>query len=63
VPDLRVDIETASRDELVAEVLRLDAVCNRWAESWHTIVGANAEAWGEMVIELKDRVAMLEGLL
>lgn len=62
-PRIRVDMETATREELVAEVVRLDAVIGRWSEGWNRIVTANTYAWGDLVTDLEGRIAMLEGLL
>ncbi|QFG10357.1 hypothetical protein J4U00_gp123 [Mycobacterium phage DyoEdafos] len=61
--DIRVDLDTATRAELVAEIQRLHDVNQRWSESWQGIVKANADAWVHQVTELKSRVALLEGLL
>jgi hypothetical protein len=49
VTELRIDPDSATHEELVAEVRRLDEVCGRWAEAWKTIVHANAEAWQDQV--------------
>lgn len=59
----RIDPGTATRDELAAEVRRLEEVNQRWASSWRAIVKANTDAWVEQVTELKARVEMLEGLI
>lgn len=60
---IRVDLDTASRDELVAEIQRMEAVNVRWSESWQGIVAANTKAWSDMVLEMQQRVALLERLL
>jgi hypothetical protein len=61
--ELRVDLDTATREELVTEVIRLKAVVDRWSSAWQQIVKANADVWVDQVIELKSRVEMLEKLL
>lgn len=61
--DIRVDLDTATRDKLVAEIVRLHEVCERWSRSWHGIVNANTQAWIEQVQERDERIAMLERLL
>lgn len=63
VSELRVDLDTATREELVAEVKRLDDVVNRWAEGWHTIVEANTLAWIDAVNSRDARIKMLENLI
>jgi len=51
--DIRVDLDTASREDLVAEIIRLHGVCETWATSWRTIVNANTEAWVDQVEEAR----------
>jgi hypothetical protein len=63
VYETRIDLEAATRDELVAEIQRLNMVCQRWAQSWHKIVEANTAAWIEMVNTQEARIKMLEGLI
>lgn len=57
---LRVDLDTATREELVAEVKRLNAVVGRWEDSWHTVVEANTAAWVEYVNNRDARIEELE---
>lgn len=61
--DIRVDLEKASREELVAEIHRLDDVGKRWAEAWHQIVEANTAVWIESLEARDARIALLENLL
>lgn len=51
---IRVSLEEATREELTAEILRLEEVNNRWSSCWKQIVYANAEAWQDMVKERDD---------
>lgn len=60
---LRVNLDTATREELVAEVVRLDAVVDRWEKAWHQIVEANTAAWVEYINNRDARIAQLETLL
>lgn len=59
----RKDPAQMSKDELLAEVYRLDRVIGRWKANWHTIINANKEAYEEEIIRLKEHVRLLEGLL
>lgn len=38
-----------TREELLAEIERLEQVNQRWAQSWQSIVTANTEAWTDNV--------------
>lgn len=60
---VRVDVTSASREDLVSEIQRLAEVCARWSASWRQIVTANAAAWEDRVRELEDQVKTLEQLL
>jgi hypothetical protein len=60
---VRVDVTSASREDLVSEIQRLAEVCARWSASWRQIVTANAAAWEDRVRELEDQVKALEQLL
>lgn len=51
---IRVSLEKATREELTAEILRLEEVNQRWSSCWKQIVHANAEAWQDMVKERDD---------
>jgi hypothetical protein len=56
---IRIDLDTATREELVAEVVRLDGTCQRWSEGWDSIVEANREAWWDQVLALWRAAAAL----
>jgi len=60
---IKIDLETATREELVAECLRQHDMNKNWADSWVTIVKANTQAWADHVRELEARVVMLEKLI
>lgn len=60
---IRIDLDTATREKLVAEVERLNTVVGRWEESWHTIVEANTAAWIEYVNNRDAQIEKLESLL
>lgn len=60
---VQVDVETATREELVAEIERLATVCKRWSDSFQAVCKGNAEGWAWQVTELQERVEMLEKLL
>ncbi len=60
---VRVDVTSASREDLVSEIQRLAEVCARWGTSWKQIVAANTAAWEDRVRELEDQVKALEQLL
>lgn len=60
---VRVDVTSASREDLVSEIQRLAEVCARWGDSWKQIVAANTAAWEYRVRELEDQVKALEQLL
>jgi hypothetical protein len=57
VAELKVNPDTATREELVGEVMRLLQQCNTWRDSWHGIVGANTKAFHDEIIELRAEVA------
>lgn len=61
--NLRIDPDTASHDELVAEVRRLDEVCATWSSAWQGIVKANTDAWLDQVQVLKRAVDALRELV
>lgn len=55
VTELRINPDTATREELIAEVRRLDEVCDCWAQAWQGIISANAQAWQHQV-EWRDEL-------
>lgn len=61
--EIRVDLDTATRDELVAEVQRLNEVSKRWSEAWQGIVKANTDAWVDQVTVLSRAVDALRELV
>ncbi|URG17484.1 hypothetical protein Mbo2_114 [Rhodococcus phage Mbo2] len=60
---IKVDLETATREELVEEIRRQHEMVQNWANSWVTIVTANAEAWDNQHKADRARIAQLEGQL
>lgn len=58
----RIDLNTASREELMAEVLRLNEVIDNWASSWQAIVQANTNVWADMVNDLQAKVRAVQDL-
>ena len=61
--DIRVDLETASRDELVAEIVRLHEVTERWSSAWQGIVAANTKAWVDEVDNVRRELTILQAIL
>lgn len=60
--ELKIDVDTASREDLVAEVHRLLAQCNQWRDAWHKIVRANTEAFRDELLERDRKIALLESI-
>jgi hypothetical protein len=60
---VRVDLDTATREELVAEIVRLDMVVDRWEKGWHQIVEANTTAWLSYVNSRDAEIDRLRGLI
>lgn len=61
--ELRIDPDTATREELIAEVRRLDEVCDRWAQAWQGIIAANAEAWQDQVSWRDELIGKLNTII
>jgi len=57
---ITVDTTTASREELIAEIERLNAVLTRWEQTWHQIVEANTAAWVDYINQRDLHIAELE---
>lgn len=56
---IKVDLDTATREELVAEIVRQDGMVSHWSACWKTIVHANAEAWEQKVKDAEEERDML----
>lgn len=56
---IRVDLTTASRDQLVAEVERLADVADRWASQFNDAVKANADGFQQRTAAAEKRLEIL----
>ena len=58
--EIRIDVDTASRAELVAEIRRLADTCTRWADGYRDVVEGNREAWEEQTASVRLRLDIVK---
>lgn len=56
---VHIDTFNATKDELIAEIERLDGVVGKWSDGWKDIVVANTSVWQDFVTETNIRLALI----
>ena len=58
----KIDTFNASKEELIAEIKRMDAVIERWSSGWTDMVAANTKVWQQQYEDLRDRQNYIQRL-